>query len=430
MLSSVAAPPSTSEGKEGPVGEGAAAGGRSAFDVLKERGFVKEHTEGVPDMLKSKENPVTFYVGFDPTADSLHVGSLVPMMAMAHLQREGHRPIALLGGGTGMIGDPSGKEEARQMMTRETIENNKAGIRKQLEKFIDLDTTGKMVDNADWLLGLSYIDFLRDYGALFSVNVMLTKASVKTRLERGMSFLEFNYQLLQAYDFLELNRRHGCTLQIGGDDQWGNIVGGIDLVRRLEQKEVGALTFPLLTTASGAKMGKTANGAVWLDAKKMTPYDYFQFWVNVDDRDVSRFLKLFTFLPMEKIAELEKLEGADIRQAKQVLALEATAIVHGREAADEALKGAQAAFSSGGDVSAMPQYETEFPVHVVGLLASSGLCQSKADAKRSIKAGAVRVNGEKIDNIDLWLQPEQLDDQNALVLQRGKKNKLRIIKVP
>jgi len=329
-----------------------------------------------------------------------------------------------------MIGDPSGKEEARQMMTRETIENNKAGIRKQLEKFIDLDTTGKMVDNADWLLGLSYIDFLRDYGALFSVNVMLTKASVKTRLERGMSFLEFNYQLLQAYDFLELNRRHGCTLQIGGDDQWGNIVGGIDLVRRLEQKEVGALTFPLLTTASGAKMGKTANGAVWLDAKKMTPYDYFQFWVNVDDRDVSRFLKLFTFLPMEKIAELEKLEGADIRQAKQVLALEATAIVHGREAADEALKGAQAAFSSGGDVSAMPQYETEFPVHVVGLLASSGLCQSKADAKRSIKAGAVRVNGEKIDNIDLWLQPEQLDDQNALVLQRGKKNKLRIIKVP
>eukprot|EP00466_Bigelowiella_natans_P016627 jgi/Bigna1/37333/e_gw1.19.36.1 len=410
----------------------AAAAAAGAYNVLYERGFIKENTDGVQEMLE-KEAPVTYYVGFDPTADSLHVGSLVPMMAMAHLQRNGHNPLALLGGGTGMIGDPSGKEEARQMMTVDTIEKNKAGIRKQLEKFVDLgEGKGQIVDNADWLLGLKYIDFLRDYGALFSVNVMLTKASVKSRLEKGMSFLEFNYQLLQAYDFLELFRRYNCKLQIGGDDQWGNIVGGIDLVRRLEQTEVGCITFPLLTTASGAKMGKTANGAVWLDEKKYSPYDYFQFWVNADDRDVARFLKLFTFLPMSEIAELEKLQGADIRKAKQVLAFEATKILHGEEAAQEALKGAKAAFGGGasGDVDSMPKYESSFPVSIVSLLAETGLCSSKGDARRSIAGGGIRVNGEKVTDPELSLDSEMLDDSNALLLQKGKKNKLRIIKQP
>ncbi|GAB5371393.1 hypothetical protein AAMO2058_001576000 [Amorphochlora amoebiformis] len=424
---STTTPPIDGGSSETKPSEGVSQAEKSAYDVLQERGFIKENTEGVPNMLR-KEAPVSFYVGFDPTADSLHVGSLVPLMAMSHLQKNGHKPIALVGGGTGMIGDPSGKEEARQMMTTDTIEKNKQGIRAQIEKFIDLnDDKGIMVDNADWLLGMKYIDFLREYGSLFSVNVMLTKASVKSRLDRGMSFLEFNYQLLQAYDYLELYRRYGCRLQIGGDDQWGNIVGGIDLVRRLEQKEVGALTFPLLTTASGAKMGKTASGAVWLDPARVSPYDYYQFWVNVDDRDVSRFLKLFTFLDMDAIAELDKLQGADLRQAKRVLALEATSIIHGREAAEEAMRGAQAAFEGAGDVLAMPTYESALPAKVVPLLAASGLCSSKADAKRSIAGGAVRINGEKISDPDFVVDESMLDDSKALVLQRGKKNKLRVV---
>eukprot|EP00471_Norrisiella_sphaerica_P014300 CAMPEP_0184497340 /NCGR_PEP_ID=MMETSP0113_2-20130426/36232_1 /TAXON_ID=91329 /ORGANISM="Norrisiella sphaerica, Strain BC52" /LENGTH=516 /DNA_ID=CAMNT_0026884395 /DNA_START=24 /DNA_END=1571 /DNA_ORIENTATION=- len=411
---------SFSSAAEAPVTENLSASAKNAYDVLMERGFIKESTQGVKELL-GKER-VKFYVGFDPTADSLHVGSLVPIMAMAQLQRNGHEPIALLGGGTGMIGDPSGKEEARQMMTLETIEKNKEGIRKQLERFIDLgEGKGMMVDNAEWLLGLNYIDFLRDFGSLFSVNVMLTKASVKTRLERGMSFLEFNYQLLQAYDYLELYRRHKCTLQIGGDDQWGNIVGGIDLVRRLEQKEVGAITFPLLTTASGAKMGKTASGAVWLSPDKYSPYDYYQYWVNVDDRDVERFLKLFTFLPMERIEELGNLKGADIRKAKAVLAYEATGILHGKEEAEKAKKGAEAAFGGAGDVSAIPKFETEFPTQIVPLLVATGLCSSKADARRSIAGGGIRINGEKVTDPDLELETSMLDDDNALILQKGKK---------
>lgn len=401
----------------------------SVFDVLSERGFVKEHTAHVPERLRDER--VAFYVGFDPTADSLHVGSLVPLMAMAHLQRAGHRPIALVGGATGMVGDPSGKEEARQLLSREEIERNKECIRSQVERFVDMSDKGGglVVDNADWLLGQNYVEFLRDFGASFSVNVMLTRASVKSRLEKGMSLLEFNYQILQALDYLELSERYGCELQIGGDDQWGNIVGGIDLVRRRLGKEVGALTFPLLTTAGGAKMGKTASGAVWLDAKRVSPYEYYQFWINTDDRDVSRFLRLFTFLPMDAIREFDALEGADLRSAKKALAFEATAIVHGEGAAREAVEGSEAAFSSGGDVSKMPQLKAELPLNLVEALRLANLCPSNKDARRTIASGAIRVNGEKWTDENSVLDTSALDGQGTLVLSKGKKKHIRVVAI-
>lgn len=398
----------------------------SAYQTLKERGFIQQSTEGARAMLEGPS--VSFYVGFDPTGDSLHAGHLLPVMAMAHLQRAGHRPIAVVGGGTGMVGDPSGKEEARQLLTPEGVAHNKACLREQLGRFIEFgEDKGLLVDNADWLLGLNYIEFLREIGRHFSVNTMLTKASVKLRLEKGLSFLEFNYQLLQAYDYLELYRRHGCRLQVGGDDQWGNIVAGIDLIRRVNGGEAHALTIPLLTTATGAKMGKTVSGAVWLDSKKMSVYDYFQYWVNVDDRDVGRFLRLYTFLPVAEIERLEGLQGADIREAKRVLALEATAIAHGMPAAQEALAGAAAAFSGGSDVSAMPTYEATLPMGLVDLLADSGLCDSKSDARRQIKGGAIKVGGEKVGDIQAQLDASALDSEGAVVVSRGKKKKLRVV---
>ena len=398
----------------------------SAYQTLLERGFIQQSTEGARAMLEGPS--VSFYVGFDPTGDSLHAGHLLPVMAMAHLQRAGHRPIAVVGGGTGMVGDPSGKEEARQLLTPEGVAHNKACLREQLSRFIEFgDDKGLLVDNADWLLGLNYIEFLREIGRHFSVNTMLTKASVKLRLEKGLSFLEFNYQLLQAYDYLELHRRHSCRLQVGGDDQWGNIVAGIDLIRRVEGGEAHALTIPLLTTATGAKMGKTVSGAVWLDAKKMSVYDYFQYWVNVDDRDVGRFLRLYTFLPIAEIERLEALQGADIREAKRVLALEATAIAHGQAAAEEALAGAAAAFSGGSDVAAMPTYEAALPVSLVDLLADSGLCDSKSDARRQIKGGAIKIAGQKVADIQAQLESSALDEDGAVVVSRGKKKKLRVM---
>ena len=398
----------------------------SAYQTLLERGFIQQSTEGARAMLEGPS--VSFYVGFDPTGDSLHAGHLLPVMAMAHLQRAGHRPIAVVGGGTGMVGDPSGKEEARQLLTPEGVAHNKACLREQLGRFIDFgEDQGLLVDNADWLLDLNYIEFLREIGRHFSVNTMLTKASVKLRLEKGLSFLEFNYQLLQAYDYLELHRRYGCRLQVGGDDQWGNIVAGIDLIRRVEGGEAHALTIPLLTTATGAKMGKTVSGAVWLDAKKMSVYDYFQYWINVDDRDVGRFLKLYTFLPIEEIARLEALEGADIREAKRVLALEATAIAHGKVAAENAMAGAAAAFGGGADVAEMPTFEASLPMAMVDLLAESGLCDSKSDARRQIKGGAIKIAGDKVGDIQAQLGSEHLDAEGAVVVSRGKKKKLRVL---
>jgi len=399
----------------------------SVFDILESRGFVQQYTSGVMDLLR--DNVLSFYVGFDPTADSLHAGSLVPIMAMAHLQRAGHQPIALVGGGTGMVGDPSGKEEARQLLTAERIEHNKQSIKGQIGRFISFEPgKGELVDNADWLLPLNYIEFLREIGRHFSVNTMLTKASVKARLERGLSFLEFNYQILQAYDFLELYRRNGCRLQMGGDDQWGNMVAGTDLIRRVEGADAHALTFPLLTTATGAKMGKTANGAVWLDSNRLPVYDYYQYWINVDDRDVIRFLKLFTFLPLERIEELGALEGAAIRDAKRVLAFEATSICHGKEAAERAEAGAKAAFAGGGSTADMPKHQTSFPVGLLALLADSGLCQSRSDARRQVQGGAIKVAGEKISAIDFELTSECLDSEGAVVVSRGKKRKIRVIR--
>ena len=395
-----------------------------AFEVLERRGFVQQQTDGAPALLRES---AVFYVGFDPTADCLHVGHLLPIMGMAHLQRAGHTPIVLVGGGTAMVGDPSGKDTARQLLTSEQIDHNKEAQKKLLARFLDFGPGGAtLVDNADWLLDLNYIAFLRDMGRHFSVNTMLAKASVKLRLERGLSFLEFNYQLLQAYDFLELYRRHGCRLQLGGDDQWGNITAGIDLVRRVEGVDAHGLTFPLLTTASGAKMGKTESGAVWIDADRLSVYDYYQFWVNVEDADVGRFLRLFTFLSLEEIADLEALEGADIRQAKERLALEATAIAHGQEEAERAQAGAKAAFGEDGDVDAIPQHAVSLPVPLIALLADSGLCQSKSDARRQIRGGAVRVAGEKVESEDFELRSDHLDAEGFVLVSRGKKKKLRV----
>ncbi len=313
--------------------------------TLRERGFVQQISdeEGLTALLR--KGPVSYYCGFDPTASSLHVGSMIPLMALAHLARAGHRPIAVLGGGTAMVGDPSGRTELRQMLTVENIKNNRDQIEPQVRRFLGAaGEHARVLDNAEWLAPLNYLEFLRDIGRHFSVNRMLAAEAYRLRLEKGLSFIEFNYQLLQAYDYLVLFRRHGCVLQVGGDDQWGNILAGTDLVRRLHQAETYALTFPLITTASGAKMGKTAAGAVWLAADRTSPFDFYQYFVNVDDRDVTRFLKLLTFIPIDEIQRFAALEGAELRMAKQALAAAVTEIVHGKEDADKAQNAAQAAF--------------------------------------------------------------------------------------
>lgn len=401
----------------------------SAFEILRERGFVQQHTEAVPQLLQ--QPGVVVYCGVDPTGESLHVGHMVPLMALAHLQRAGCRPIAVVGGGTAMVGDPSGKDEMRQLITPEHIAQNIAGIRPQVGRLVDLAPgQGLLLNNADWLGPLNYITFLRDIGRHFSVNTMLSKASVQLRLEKGLSFIEFNYQILQAYDFLELHRAYGCTLQIGGDDQWGNITAGIDLIRRVHQAEAHGLTVPLITTASGAKMGKTAAGAVWLSADRLSPYDYFQYWMNVADADVGRFLRLFTFLPMDEIRRLDALEGAELREAKRVLALEATRLIHGDEAAERALAGALAAFGGGGSAADMPTLAVTLPTPVVKLLVDAGLCSSNSDARRQIQQGAVSVGAQRetpITEVTAQLGPEHLGPEGAAVLWKGKKHAVRVV---
>lgn len=367
------------------------------LDLLQARGFVHQHTDEATLRARMDAGPVTFYCGFDPTGDSLHVGHLLPLMLMTHLARAGHHAIAVVGGGTAMVGDPSGKDESRDMIDDARISANKAAIREQIARFCD----GTLVDNADWLMGLGYIHFLRDIGRHFSVNRMLSAESVKLRLERnqGLSFIEFNYSLLQAYDFVELYRRHRCTLQVGGQDQWFNIVSGIDLMRRLEGAEGFGLTLPLLTTASGAKMGKTASGAVWLSAEKFSAFDYRQYWYNVDDRDVERFLKLFTFLPLETIAEVM---AGDIREAKRVLALEATAVVHGREVAEAADLAARAA-AQGGASADTPELIADLPVGLLDVLVAASLAASKSEGRRLVQQGGVSVDGAKVDDPNLVL---------------------------
>ena len=399
---------------------------RDALELLRGRGFVQQISDETALVARFGAESVCFYAGFDPTAASLHVGSLVPLIAMAHLAQVGHRPIAVLGGGTAMVGDPSGKTEMRQLITAEAIQANRRQIEPQIRRIIG--TEARIVDNADWLLPLHYISFLRDIGRHFSVNRMLSAEAYRLRLEKGLSFIEFNYQLLQAYDFLVLNERYGCALQIGGDDQWGNIVAGIDLIRRVRQAESYGLTFPLLTTASGAKMGKTAAGAVWLDAALTTPFDFFQYFVNVDDRDVVRFLKLLTFLPLEEIARYESLQGADLRDAKRALARGVTAVVHGDQAAGEADRAASAAFGgAGAQDGTVPSYEVAEPervIKLVDLLAASGLAASKSAARRLIEQGGVRLGDRKVTSIDELVRADDVGD--GILLHAGKKNLRRI----
>jgi len=402
---------------------------------MKWRGFFEQCTDEESLTQLLDEETVTAYIGFDPTADSLHIGSLLPIMGLVHFQAYGHKPIAIVGGATAMVGDPSGKTELRKMLTPAAIEENLRAIRAQLSRFIrfgDGPGDGRMVNNADWLRERGYIEFLRDVGRYFSVNQMLTRDSVKSRLETGLSFIEFNYMILQAYDFMVLNRDHGCRLQMGGNDQWGNICSGIDLCRRVNRSEVYGLTYPLIMTASGEKMGKTAAGAVWLDAERTSPYDFFQYWINIDDRDVSRFLRLYTRLPRAEIERLEELTGADIRAAKQTLARAVTTLVHGAAAATDAEKAAAALFAEGADASTVPSSErptTDFAGTGLSLLAAlvdSGLLKSKGEARRMVRQKAVRVNGGIASDEMRQLTAADISD-GRVVLQVGKKRHHHIL---
>lgn len=405
------------------------------FDILKERGFIRQCTDeqALRELLENER--VVYYCGFDATATSLHVGSLMPIMAMAHLQRAGHTPIAIIGGGTTMVGDPSGKTEMRKMLSVQDIERNASGILSQLQRFLNLDgKDGLFLNNADWLLGLHYIEFLRDIGKHFRVNEMLTSEAYRQRMEReeGLSFIEFNYQILQAYDFLTLAKTRKCRVQIGGDDQWGNIVAGVDLTRRVAGKQVFGMTFPLLTTARGEKMGKTHQGAVWLDAERTSPYEYYQYWINTDDRDVERFLSFFTFLPLDEVRRLGALKDAEIRQAKEVLAFEATTIAHGRQAAEDARQTSQAAFGGGeADLSAMPTSEVSEAalkegIPVVDLFVETGLTASKGATRRLIQQGGAYVGGEQVQSVDFVVGPQHVED-GAILLRYGKKKYHRVI---
>jgi tyrosyl-tRNA synthetase len=399
----------------------------NVFDVLKERGFVQQltHEEPLRKLLGSEQ--VTAYVGYDPTADSLHVGHMITIMALAHLQRHGHRPIALMGGGTGMIGDPTGKTEMRPILTLEEIDYNVQRQKAQMARFLDF-SAGRAIlaNNADWLRPLKYIDFLREIGSQFSVNRMLTAECFKARMERGLSFLEFNYMLLQAYDFLMLYRQYGCRLQMGGDDQWSNIIAGADLIRRLEQQEAYGLTIPLLMTSSGKKMGKTESGAVWLDAERTSPYEFYQYWRNVEDADVERFLALYTFLPMDEVRRLGRLEGAEINEAKRVLAFEVTRLVHGEEEARKSEAAAQALFGNGGRLDGAPSTDLDrltlaAGLNLLDLLLYTDLFSSKSDARRNVQQGGVYLNEERVDDPNLVVT-DALARNGVIEVRKGKKN--------
>ena len=402
------------------------------LDLLKERGFVAQVTFE-EDLYKSLERePMTFYTGFDPTADSLHIGHYIPIMAMAHLQKAGHRPIALCGGGTAMIGDPSGKTDLRQMMTQQTIIENVAGIQKQLARFLDFgEGKAMMANNGDWLLDLNYVEFLRDVGSLFSVNRMLTAECYKRRLESGLTFLEFNYMLMQSYDFLRLFKEYNCRLQLGGDDQWSNMLSGADLIRRKEREDAFALTCKLIMTHDGKKMGKTEKGALWLDPVRTSPYEFYQYWRNVGDKDVERFLGLLTFLPMDEVRRLGSLKDKEINEAKRILAFEVTQMIHGEEEAMKAQDAAQSLFAGGGASQSVPSYEmTENELLengiITSLLAVCGLCASRSEARKMVQAGAVLAGEEKITDIQTVITKEQIGCE-GLLLRKGKKNFCRIL---
>ena len=404
-----------------------------ALRVLEERGFVKQCTnlDALGGLLD--RDKVTFYCGFDPTGPSLHAGHLIPLFAMAHLHKAGHRAIALVGGGTARIGDPSGKTEMRKMLTYEQIRANAESIKVQMSKFLDFDGGGAMLlDNAAWLADLNYIDFLREIGRHFSVNRMLAFETYKMRLETGLSFIEFNYQLLQSYDFLTLFQREGCLLQIGGDDQWGNIVAGVDLTRRIEGTEVFGLTFPLVTRADGKKMGKTERGALFLDPETVSPYEFYQYWRNIPDQDVEKFLLLYTFLPADRCRDLGALPGDRVNEAKEVLALELTRIVHGDSEAENAQSAARSAFSKGGaDTSAIPSIsisraDLEAGIPVLDLFAMTNLCSTKSEARRLVEQGGASLNDGTVASIDTVIGTESVIDDEIL-LRAGKKRYFRIV---
>ena len=379
------------------------------------------------------EKPITCYIGFDPTAKSLHVGSLLPIMSLAHMQREDHRPIALVGGGTSLVGDPSGKDEIRTVMTREEIDINAEGIKKQLSHFIDFSSDkALMLNNADWLAPLNYINFLRDIGKHFSVNRMLAAESYRQRMETGLSFLEFNYMLLQAYDFWYLFKNYNCLLQMGGNDQWGNILAGSDLTRRIEGKIIHGITFPLITTADGYKMGKTQKGAVWLDPELTSPYEYYQYWVNIDDRDVKRFLSYFTFLSMDEIEKLSRLKDEKLREAKDILAYEATKICHGQEAADNARNSAKQLFGRGviEGIGEIPTYSLAMNdlgegIEAYILFQKTGLCKTRGEARRLISQKGAYINGQTIPSFDTIVGPNDIRS-NIILLRAGKKKYLKV----
>lgn len=405
---------------------------KNVYDTLEERGYIKQIThEGLKEMLAEK--PATFYVGFDATADSLHVGHFVMLMVMAHMQKAGHKPIVLLGGGTTMIGDPSGKTDMRKMLSKEDIAHNADKFREQMGRFLDFsDDKAIIVNNADWLMDLNYIDFLREIGAHFSVNRMLTAECYKKRLEKGLTFLEFNYMLMQAYDFLVLNQKYGCTLEMGGDDQWSNILAGADLIRRKEQKEAYGMTMSLLLKSDGKKMGKTESGALWLDKEKTSPYDFYQYFRNVADSDVKNCLALLTFLPMDEVERLGSLKDSAINEAKKVLAYEVTKQVHGEEEAKAAQAAAEALFEGGRAATSIPfveitKEELEQSGLIIDLLIKTGLTNSRGEGRRLIKSGGVSVNDVKVADEFADVDLTDFADDNSLMLKKGKKSFYKVV---
>lgn len=424
---------------------------KNVFDILKERGFIAQATdeESLSELLLRKK--INFYIGFDPTASSLHIGSLVPIMAMMHMQRQGHKPVVLIGGGTGLIGDPSGKTEMRQLLDRDKIDENARGLQNQLVRYIDFQDQGAyLVNNADWLVKLNYIEFLRDIGRHFSVNKMLAAESYRIRLEKGLNLIEFNYMLLQAYDFLHLFEAYDCPLQMGGNDQWGNIVAGIDLIRRVKSKTAYGITFPLLVTAQGQKMGKTEKGTLWLDHLRTSPYDYYQYWMNTDDADVEKFLSLFTFLPLEEIKETRQLVDVELNMAKAVLAFEATSITHGREAARSAFEKTIQLFGACtvppplypsstiprpdqlGQLRPREGWDITFPAVAGGRLETgipafelfheAELCSSRGEARRLIAQGGGYVNDRQLSKFDELITITDANEEGVIILRKGKKN--------
>ncbi|MBQ8417348.1 MAG: tyrosine--tRNA ligase [Phascolarctobacterium sp.] len=403
----------------------------SVFDVLQERGFIKQlsHEEEIKELLEKEK--VTFYIGFDPTADSLHVGHFIALMLMSHMQKAGHRPICLLGGGTGMVGDPSGKDDMRKMLTPEFIAHNIACFKKQMSRFIDFaDDKAIMVNNADWLMDLNYIQLLREVGVHFSVNRMLAAECFKKRLEKGMTFFEFNYMIMQGYDFWHLFKHHNCVMELGGDDQWSNMLAGVELIRRKEQKPAFCMTCKLLTTSDGRKMGKTEKGALWLDPEKTSPYDFYQYWRNVGDSDVENCLSLLTFLPMDEVRRLGALKDAEINTAKKVLAFEVTKLVHGEEEALKAQQAAEALFGGGGNMENVPTIEitaTDKTAKIIDVLTANKVFSSKREARQMIAQGGLYLQDAAVTDPEAFLAEEMFDAEGSLLIRKGKKKYYRLV---